>query len=311
MNKRQLQLVVAVDEHRNLARAADRLCISAPAVSKSLREIELLLDAELFVRGPRGLVPTTSGLCMVRHARNVLAQLATAAEELHALRTGALGTTMLGVLPAAAPYLAPLGVLRLKEVAPSAGVVLREGTLDALLPELQGGRLQLIAGTVPPPRLCEELAVEVLCADEPIVAVVRTHHQLANREGLRLEDLQGHPWIVPPSGSYPGESLRHMLMRRQLSMPTNIIESGSIIANKTMVQFSNAVGFFSRQIATLYADQQAIRILDLDLGTGVGPVGAMWLRGQEHSPTTRLLLEALRAAAGQTSARTEAVEALH
>ena len=94
-------------------------------------------------------------------------------------------------------------------------------------------------------------------------------------------------------------------------MPANTIESGSIIANKTMVQFSDAVGFFSRQIATLYAAQQAIRILDIDLGTSVGPVGAMWIRGQEHSPTTRMMLDALRDAARRMAPHTEVLASVH
>lgn len=59
LKPRHLQLLVALDEYRSLAKVAGAIHITQPAVSKSLAEIERMLDVPLFERGPRGLTPTT------------------------------------------------------------------------------------------------------------------------------------------------------------------------------------------------------------------------------------------------------------
>ena len=232
MDHRHLQLLIALDEHRNLARVSERFNVTPPAISKSLREIEEELDAQLFDRGPRGVAPTVLGACMIRHARTVIAELANASTELRALKSGLLGNVSLGVLPAAAPLLAPLGIARLKERAPFVTVLLREGTIDAVLPDLHVGKLDIMVGTIPWSHLASGLAIELLYDDETMVVVARIGHPLARHRSVRLGQLLDYPWIIPPAGTSVGESFRQLMVRRRIEVPRNRVESGSIVANK-------------------------------------------------------------------------------
>lgn len=293
MNRRQLQLLVALGEHRNLARVAAQLNVTPPAVSKSLQDIERALDAELFQRGPRGVTPTLFGECMVRHAQVVLAQLDRAAAELRALRNGSLGSVAVGVLPAAAPLLVPLAIARLKREAPLTTVSLRDGTTDSLFPALRAGRLDIVVGTLPPPQLAAGLALETLYEDD-VVAVSRTGHPLARKRRLAPTALPAFPWIIPPGGTSMGESFRELLARLRLPMPRNYVESSSIVVNKTLIQRSDVVGFFSRHIAELYAEQRIFAVLDLELDARIAPVGAMWAEERPLSPSAELALACLR-----------------
>ena len=294
MDHRHLQLLIALDEHRNLARVSERFNVTPPAISKSLREIEEELDAQLFDRGPRGVAPTVLGACMIRHARTVIAELANASTELRALKSGLLGNVSLGVLPAAAPLLAPLGIARLKERAPFVTVLLREGTIDAVLPDLHVGKLDIMVGTIPWSHLASGLAIELLYDDETMVVVARIGHPLARHRSVRLGQLLDYPWIIPPAGTSVGESFRQLMVRRRIEVPRNRVESGSIVANKTLIQRTDAVGFFTRQIAELYAEQKVVAVLGVKLAPVAGAVGMMWVKDRPLSPSAQLMLTSLR-----------------
>ena len=297
MNLKQLQLVVALEEQRSLARVAEMLNVTSPAVSKALRDIERELDVELFRRGPRGVASTAYGQCIVRHARAVLAELTGAAAELKAMKDGTVGSVALGVLPAAAPLLAPLAIADLKKRAPLMSVLVREGTIDTLLPEMQLGRLDVIVGNLPIGRSSLSLACEVLHDDDPVAVVGRTGHPLTHRRKLTWEDLLRYPWVIPPSGSSMNKVLEAHLVRKRRQIAANCIESGSLISNKTLIQLTDTVGFFSKHIAEHFADQKQMAILKFESGLTLGPVGAIWRGDRALSPSVDSLLRSLRNAA--------------
>ena len=69
LHARQLRLLIAVAEQGSLLAAADRVGLTQPGASKALKELESTLNAPLFMRTNRGLVPTEAGTCAVRFAR--------------------------------------------------------------------------------------------------------------------------------------------------------------------------------------------------------------------------------------------------
>ncbi|NDE02288.1 MAG: LysR family transcriptional regulator, partial [Gammaproteobacteria bacterium] len=72
MELRQLRHFVAVVDSANLSRAAERVAISQPALTRSIKNLEDLLGVELLERQPRGVVPTEAGLALYHHAQIVL-----------------------------------------------------------------------------------------------------------------------------------------------------------------------------------------------------------------------------------------------
>src|SRR5256885_2293682 len=107
---RHLQLLVALDQFRHLGRAAEFLAVTQPAVSKTLAEIERMLDMTLFERSTRGTEPTAAGVSMVRFARSVLAGFERTRDEMAAEARRPRGRTRGGALGVATPPpLAPGG----------------------------------------------------------------------------------------------------------------------------------------------------------------------------------------------------------
>src|SRR4051812_44257934 len=163
---RHLQLLVAMDEFRNIRKVADHVNVTQPAVSKALAEMEKGLGARLFERTSRGINPTVYGECMIRHARTMLLGLNQARDELRGLMSGSHGKTTIGALPAATPALVPASLALFKHRSPATTVLVREATMDVLLSELRQGQLDLVVGTLPHRSAANELE-ERIVSDEP------------------------------------------------------------------------------------------------------------------------------------------------
>jgi DNA-binding transcriptional LysR family regulator len=127
-----------------------------------------------------------------------------------------------------------------------------------------------------------------------MVVVTRIDHPLARHRSVRLDQLLDYPWIIPPAGTSMGESFRQLMVKRRIEVPRNRVESGSIVANKTLIQRTDAVGFFTRQIAELYAEQKVVAVLGVKLAPVAGAVGMMWVKDRPLSPSAQLMLTSLR-----------------
>src|SRR5258708_31723793 len=109
----QLRLVLALSEHRSLARAAQTLGISQPALSKSLRKLETYLGVELFERTPRGVLPTEFGRELTQHARAIAVGVDEAERAVGAIREGIEGRIAIGSAPGVIPHGLPIATARL------------------------------------------------------------------------------------------------------------------------------------------------------------------------------------------------------
>ena len=299
LKPRHLQLLVAVDEYRSLAKVAGAIHITQPAVSKSLAEIERLLEVPLFERGPRGLTPTVYGECVVRHARGLLSGFRRAQDELLALRSGGSGTVTVAMLPTATTRLVPRAVLRLKERTPGSTVILREGTVGDMLAELRGERVDLIVGALPRDIREPGLQSLILLEEDPVVCVAGRHHPLAGQARLEWAALAQYPWIFPPESTAVRLPLQDWLEQQGLPLPVDRVESVSLTANLTLLQESLSIAFLSRNNAEHLSAQGLIAMLPLELRDLSGPVGALWLRNKPMTPAMRGLLDALEEVASQ------------
>lgn len=104
----QIALLAHLDDKRCVLRAAEAVGMTQPAASKSLRDIENALQVQLFNRHARGIVPTSSGEILVRHARSILSEINLAQEELATLKSGLSGQASVGTITAPAATLPQL-----------------------------------------------------------------------------------------------------------------------------------------------------------------------------------------------------------
>jgi DNA-binding transcriptional LysR family regulator len=273
---RHLQLLVALDDLRSAGRVAAHLNVTQPAVSKMLSAIESGLGAALFERTARGVAPTEYGLCMVRHARVILACLGNAHAELQEIGKERLTRVSLGVLPSTAADLIPRMVAALEDTTESVAVSVREGTMETLLPGLRAGDIDLVVGFLPAKPIGAEYA-SVHLYEDPTVAVVRTGHPLFSKRKLEWKNLSGFPMILPPVGTLVRSSIDHFMLEFRVHVPRSHLESVSTLTNLGVLQQTDSIGFFQLGLARHFKEQRMLAILPLQLPAVSMGVGLIWM----------------------------------
>jgi DNA-binding transcriptional LysR family regulator len=296
LKTRQLLLLIALDDYRNIHRAAEELHMTQPAASKQVKDLEEMLDVRLFDRLPRGMEPTIYGETMIRHARMALTSLSLAHDDIVALKAGLAGQVEVGVIMAPAMALLPRAIARIKEQAPLLRIGVQMEQSNVLMDKLQRGTLDFMIGRILEKQDSAGLIYEEL-TEEPACAVVRPGHPLLERTDLELADICALPWILPP----PGSVLRHrfdmMFRRAGLTPPVNVVDSTALLLVTALLQQTDSLHVMPRDVAEYYASLNVLKVLPIELPCKMDAFGI--IRQQDHllSPGADLLLKAVRAAA--------------
>jgi DNA-binding transcriptional LysR family regulator len=177
-----LNLLVVFDAliaEGHATRAAERIGLTQPAVSHALNRLRALFGDPLFVRSPRGMVPTSAALEAAPAIRSILEQVEAV------LRGGQVFDPeestrqfVLGLSDYAAFVLLPGLTARIERDAPNASLVIRNTSHGVGLSMLEEGSVELIAGNfpAPPSHMCEELLYE----EDFVCAGRGSHPALAN-----------------------------------------------------------------------------------------------------------------------------------
>ncbi|MGW4093647.1 LysR substrate-binding domain-containing protein [Nocardia sp. NPDC004750] len=198
MELRTLRYFVAVAEERHFGRAAARLHMSQPPLSRAIRQLESEVGAALFDRSPTGVGLTRVGVVLLDEARALLDQAERATVRLAAaagtanLTVGILGDgTDPGVTKLAAAY---------RHKHPEVDIRIRDTDLTDPTCGLRAGLVDVAVTRAPFDDTA--LTVRELRAD-PVGAVLRADDPLARRDHLTLADLAGRRWFQFPDGTDP------------------------------------------------------------------------------------------------------------
>jgi DNA-binding transcriptional LysR family regulator len=200
MELRHLRYFVAVAEERNFTRAAERLHIAQPPLSRQIQQLEEIVGVALLVRGARPLELTEAGRFFYGHAVQLLAQ---GAEVISMTRRignierkfsiGFVGSTLFGFLPEV--------VRRFKAAHPTTEVTLQEMTTMEQIAALKQGRIDVGIGRI---RHEDPNIRRILLREEALVAALPMGHPLSYLDrGLYLRELVNDKMIVFPKAPRP------------------------------------------------------------------------------------------------------------
>ena len=294
-----LRLFVAVCEERNIARAADREAIAASAVSKRIAAIEAEIGAPLLVRGRRGIEPTAAGQALLRQAREVLGTMARMHAELSDFATGAQGSVRVLASPSVlAEHLAEdIGAFLKRH--PLVRVSLDERVSQEVIKGVQEGAADLgvlwdrsdrgsLAG-VP-------YRSDRLCLATPL------GHPLARRKRVAFADALPHVNV----SAAPGGMMDRLLEREaaRLGQPlVKRIQVSSMDAAARIVAAGLGPAILPREAVQDHAASQGLALVPLTDDWAQRQFVICLRADGSASAATRLLVEALRAAAAPERAR--------
>ena len=136
-----MKYIVAIDRQSNFAKAAEQCGISQPTLSSMLVKLEEELDVRIFERSNKHVTPTSAGEKIIRQAEKALAEAERISELVTEEKGDVSGSLALSVGPTIAPYILPKFIRIYRENYPQVVLSIRELKADAMLGELQQGRL--------------------------------------------------------------------------------------------------------------------------------------------------------------------------
>ncbi|KAF1054439.1 MAG: HTH-type transcriptional regulator CatM [Stenotrophomonas maltophilia] len=200
MDLKQLRYFVAVAEELHFGRAAQRLCISQPALSFDIKRLEEQLGIQLLLRNNKSVRLTNAGQVLLDEARNLLLQAEQARRLVQRCAEGALGRLRVGFINSILYGGLPQTVARFEAQNPDVEVVLTEmNSADQAL-ALQRGQIDI--GFVNQGRLPSGLRSECVLSD-PLLGCLPPGHRLAERERIDLAELSEEPYILFPRHASP------------------------------------------------------------------------------------------------------------
>ena len=301
LKPRHLHLLVALDDFRNIGKAAGHANVTQPAISKALAELERGLGVKLFERSARGVNPTVYGECLIRHARTMLDQLAQTRDELRGLVTGTSGKVCIGALSSTVNTLLPQSLVLLKSRSPGTNVLVRENTQEVLLPDLWSGKLDLLIGRLPAMHATRGLEEKILFS-QPVSIIAGRRHALTRRKTVDWEDLKNFPWVLPPVGSLLRDPVEKAFEEHGIPLPGNAVETISANVVARYVQLSDALAVMASDVAKYYEELGVVSTLPIEFARQVPPIGIIWNRERPLSPSASEMMQCLEEVAAQIEA---------
>lgn len=200
MELRQLRYAVVVAEELHFGRAAERLLVAQPSLSRQIRELERDLGVTLFQRTSRRVELTAAGAEFVGHARRTIAAAESTRDATVAAAAGISGHATLGFVASAAVQILPELVRNHRAHRPGVRLSLREMTTEEQIAALYDGEIDV--GLSRDLESQDGLVVSTLFS-EPLLAVVPQAHPLRQRRRIGLAELADSDFVTLPRTRVP------------------------------------------------------------------------------------------------------------
>lgn len=197
-NLTDLRLFVAVAEAHNLTRGAERVHLAPSSASHRLQQLEGALGTPLFVRRARGVALTRAGEALLRHARQVFAQLEQMHADLAPFAAGVRGHVVLWANTHATHSFLPDDLAGFLRAHPQVGVTLEEHTSPEIVMAVARGEVEV--GVVAERVEGAEVELIPYRADR-LVLIVPAAHALTAKASARFADVIDHPFVMLHAGS--------------------------------------------------------------------------------------------------------------
>ena len=211
----QLRCFVAVAEELHFGRAALRLNMTQPPLSRQIQILERVLDVTLLERSNRAVRLTPAGQRFLTDARHLLKLAESAAVLARRMANGKAGSINIGFTATSAYSYVPALVAACRRELPDIEISLKEMVSSDQLKRLDSGEIDIALLRPPIPR--GNLGAFRVTA-EPLIAALPSGHPLAQAPQLRLEDLAGEPFIMyePYEARYFHDLLVELFSRASL-----------------------------------------------------------------------------------------------
>jgi DNA-binding transcriptional LysR family regulator len=202
MELRHLRYFVSVAEEENVTRAAAKLHVAQPAVSRQIRDLEDELGLSLLERTAKSVRLTDAGRVFLEEAKAVLQRADDAVKTVRAVSEGTRGELHVGYAPSLTVQILPRALRRFQAAVPGVRVSLHDLSTEEMWRGLHEGDLHLCLGVAPAGKQLRGLRFHEL-ARYPMCVAVAPGHRFARLRTITLDKAVGEPFIGYSRAGYP------------------------------------------------------------------------------------------------------------
>ena len=253
MTLQQLEYILAVNQFRHFAKAAEYCRVTQPTLSAMIQKLEEELDTRIFDRSQQPVCPTPVGIHIIEQAQNILVQANRIKNIIEEEKHSLTGTFKLGILPTVAPYLLPRFFPQLMKKYPDLDIRVVEMKTNDIKKALQTGEID--AGIVASLAGMEELQQTPLFYEQ-FFAYVSREDALFNNEVIRTSDLNGEQlWLLDEGHCFRDQLVRFCQMKSARASQL-AYHLGSMETFMRMVESGKGVSFIPELAVLQLGDAQ-------------------------------------------------------
>ncbi|MDH7447059.1 LysR substrate-binding domain-containing protein [Aquimarina sp. 2201CG14-23] len=230
----QLRYVLAVAEHQNFTKAAEKTFVTQPTLSMQIQKLEEELDIQIFDRSKKPIELTEVGKKLVQQARNIVNESERIQDIVDQQKGFIGGEFKLGVIPTVMPTLLPMFLHNFIKKYPKVKLKIEELTTEAIMERLQDGHLDAAIAATP---LQNENIKERVLYYEPFVGYIPPSHRLNQKGKIDITDLDIEDMLLLEDGHCFRDGIVNLCKTQKSYDDDHFqLESGSF---ETLVKLSN------------------------------------------------------------------------
>ena len=230
----QLTYVLAIAEHKNFTKAAEKCFVTQPTLSTQIQKLEDELDVLIFDRSKKPIELTEVGRKIVNQARNIVNESDRIQDIVDQQKGFIGGEFRIGIIPTVMPTLLPMFLKAFIKKYPKVKLKIEELTTEDIILRIKDGHLDAAIAATP---LESDIIKERVLYYEPFVGYIPEHHRLYNKKLIEISDLEIDDMLLLEDGHCFRDGIINLCKAFKNQTEDSFqLESGSI---ETLIKLSN------------------------------------------------------------------------
>ncbi|TDU39585.1 LysR family hydrogen peroxide-inducible transcriptional activator [Gelidibacter sediminis] len=230
----QLTYVLAIAEHKNFTKAAEKCFVTQPTLSTQIQKLEEELSVLIFDRSKKPIELTEVGRKIVHQARNIVNESERIQDIVDQQKGFIGGEFRIGIIPTVMPTLLPMFLKAFIKKYPKVKLKIEELTTEDIIERIKDGHLDAAIAATP---LESENIKERVLYYEPFVGYIPEHHRLYKKKTIDVSDLEIDDMLLLEDGHCFRDGVINLCKAfKDQTNESFQLESGSI---ETLIKLSN------------------------------------------------------------------------
>jgi len=287
-----LHILMTVAELGSMGKAAKRLAVSQPSVSKSISDLEYVVGVRLLDRTSRGVETTAYGRALLRRGMGAFDELRQGIKDIESLNDPTVGEVRVGCPEAISAGLLSAVIDRFCRQHPRAIVsVTPADNMSLEFGQLRERRVDFLLGRIPKPFTDDDLEAEVLYQDRLFIVSGR-NSRWARRRKFKLAELVVEPWVL--TASMHSRLLAEAFQASGLAIPRVSVRVYSTHQSINLIATDRFISALSGSVLRFGANRSPFKVLPIDFPIQPWLVGVVTLKNRMVSPVVQNFIGCVR-----------------